>query len=233
MTIHRPGVPEDLPPGEALWARWALLAAVDATTEDERRGSGYRTGLWIDDEGLHHDDSGCTWWTLSRMGQGRFVLYGEDESSGVKWHEPPIDMLAGAPEWLPYEELRDRLQGDELGCVYWYENGAWARAPYPEDLDDDGLDCGLTGFVDREQVLGVLSDRVDATTGGPGADVLLADAEAHRLDPALLLDRLLPSHPEEPLDLPAVARALALADLGPGTPDPTGPVVALPIGGTK
>ncbi|MFD8639407.1 hypothetical protein ACFV14_03760 [Streptomyces zaomyceticus] len=214
MTIHRPGKPGDLPPGEALWARWALLAAVAATTEQEQRASGYRTGLWIDDEGLHHDDSGCTWWTMSRMGEGRFVLYGEDESSGVKWHKPAIDMLAGGPDWLPYEELHDRLQGYELGCVYWYENGAWARAPYPGDLADDGLDCGMSDFVDRTQALGELSHHLDEALGGPDADDLLTAAEEHRLEPGLLLERLLPVDPDQkPRDLPAVARALALAGL--------------------
>ncbi|MFH9725811.1 hypothetical protein ACH4M4_23025 [Streptomyces sp. NPDC017254] len=214
MTIHRPGTPADLPSGEALWARWALLAAIGATTAEEQRTSGYRTGRWIDGEGLHYDDCGCTWWTMSRMGEGRFVLYGEDESSGVKWHEPPIDMLAGGPDWLPYDELRDRLQGNELGCVYWYENGVWSRAPYPGDLDDDGLDCGMSGFVDRSQVRGELSDHLDDALGGPDADSLLAAAEAHRLDPELLLERLLPVDPDhEPRDLPAVARALALAGL--------------------
>ncbi|MFB7591029.1 hypothetical protein [Streptomyces sp. NPDC056169] len=214
MTIHRPGLPEDLPAGEALWARWALLAAMSATTADEQRPSGYRTGLWIDDEGLHHDDSGCTWWTMSRMGEGRFVLYGEDEASEVKWHEPPIDMLAGGPDWLPYDELHDRLKGYELGCVYWYENGTWARAPYPDDLGDDGLDCGLSELVGRDQALRGLSEYLDGTTAGPSADTLLAEAEAHRLDPDLLLGRLRPTNPDhEPLDLPAVARALALAGL--------------------
>ncbi|MFF5788955.1 hypothetical protein ACFY8P_28795 [Streptomyces sp. NPDC012693] len=214
MTIHRPGLPEDLPSGEALWARWALLAAVGATTGEENRGSGYRTGRWIDAQGLHWDDSGCTWWVMSRMGEGRFVLYGEDESSGVKWHEPPIDMLAGGPDWLPYDELRDRLEGYELGCVYWYENGTWARAPYPDGLRDDGLDCGMSGFVERSEVLAELSEYLDATTGGPDAERLLADAEAHRLEPGLLLERLRPADSGgEPLDPPAVARALALAGL--------------------
>ncbi|MGW3559769.1 hypothetical protein ACWDNT_20765 [Streptomyces sp. NPDC000963] len=213
MTIHRPGLPEDLPPGEALWGRWALLAAIGATTAEEERASGYRTGLRVDAEGLHHDDSGCTWWTMSRMGEGRFVLYGEDESSGVKWHGTPIDVLAGGPDWLPYDELRDRIEGDELGCVYWYEDGAWARAPYPDDLRDDGLDCGMGGFADREQVLGELSDHVDGTDGdGADAAGFLADAEARRLRPDPFLARLRPArHDEGPLDLPAVARALALA----------------------
>lgn len=32
-------------------------------------------------------------------GAGRYVLFGEDESSDCTWHEPPADMLAGAPAW--------------------------------------------------------------------------------------------------------------------------------------
>ncbi|MER6994524.1 hypothetical protein [Streptomyces sp. NPDC000410] len=142
--LHRPGRPEDLPPADLLWARWAVLAAV--TADPEEVDSRHRHGYWHDAEGLHLDDSGCTWWTLTRVaGDGsRAVLYGEDESSGVKWHEPAIDVLAGAPAWLPHEELRKLVESDELGCVYWYENGAWARAAYPDGLDDDGLDCGMS-----------------------------------------------------------------------------------------
>lgn len=229
MTMHRPGLPEDLPPAELLWARWALVAVLEATTEAEGRGV-HRTGHWIDGERLRLDDCGCTWWALARMGEGRYVLYGEDESSGVKWHEPAIDMLAQGPEWLPYDTLRDLLQGYELGCVYWYENGAWARAPYPADLDDDGLDCGISRFVVREEVLRLLRDAdVDCVCApAPGSDPdpdrdlvsgprpapadLLAAAEEHRLAPEAL----------EPLaagctcgnrDLAAMRRALHLSGL--------------------
>ncbi|MEU8991755.1 hypothetical protein AB0C98_36210 [Streptomyces sp. NPDC048558] len=213
MTVHRPGLPEDLPPGEVLWARWALLAAVKATTEQEETPSVHRVGHWIDEAGLHWDDCGCTWWIMSRMGEGRFVLYGEDESSGVKWHEPPIDMLAGGPDWLPYEELRDRLEGYELGCVYWYENGAWSRAPYPDSLEDDGLDCGMSDFVDRASLLRELKLHFDDTTAGPSADSFLADAEAYGLDARLLLEHVRTHRDGDPVDPPAVARALDRAGI--------------------
>lgn len=207
MTIHRPGVPEDLPAAEILWARWALLAAVAATSADESK-TGHRTGIWLDAEGLHLDDCGCTWWTMSRMGDGRFVLYGEDEASGVKFHEPRIDMLAGAPDWLPFEELHDRLEGYELGCVYWYEGGVWARAFYPDDLRDDGLDCGMSRFVDREDVLGELRLYLIEGDHGPSAHHLLSDAEVYRLEARVLLDRL---RAVGPTDLDAVTRTIAAA----------------------
>ncbi|KMO97045.1 hypothetical protein [Streptomyces roseus] len=210
MTIHRPGRPADLPPAELLWARWAFVAVLEATTEAETHGV-HRTGHWIDGGRLHLDDCGSTWWTLARVGQGRFVLYGEDESSQVKWHKPAIDMLAQAPDWLPHEKLRALLEGWELGCVYWYENGAWARAPYPEGLGDDGLDCGMDRFVERREVLGLLADH------GPGAPQLLEDAEAYRLRPEAL-DALVAAggddhDRDEDWDLPAMHRALGMAGL--------------------
>ncbi|MFJ5234348.1 hypothetical protein ACIQBJ_31145 [Kitasatospora sp. NPDC088391] len=211
MTIHRPGLPEDLPPAEVLWGRWALLAALGATTAEEENPPRYRTGRWLDGAGLHWDDCGCTWWVLSPCGPGRFVLYGEDEASEVKWHEPRIDMLAGAPAWLPYPEIEDRLEGLEVGCVYWYENGAWARAPYPDGLADDGLDCGVSCFVERPEVLGELAEHL---ADGADPDLLLAAAEAHRLDPDLLLAALSPTTPDgDPLDRPALLGVLARAGL--------------------
>ncbi|MEU9865697.1 hypothetical protein AB0D99_32985 [Streptomyces sp. NPDC047971] len=210
MTIQRPGLPGDLPSPELLWARWALVAVLGATTEAEER-KGYRTGCWIDEEGLHLDDCGCTWWTFSRVGEGRYVLFGEDESSGVKWHRTPIDMLAGGPDWLPYEELRDRLEGNELGCVYWFENGAWDRAPYPDDLDDDGLDCGMSRFVDRADALGLLADHVRHDVDG-AAGTLMDHAEGYRLTPELLESFARPEDGSAP-DLPAMVRALRRAEL--------------------
>ncbi|MCJ1676488.1 hypothetical protein MTF65_03805 [Streptomyces sp. APSN-46.1] len=219
MTIHRPGLPGDLPAAEVLWARWALVAALEATTEAEGHGI-HRTGHWIDVAGLHLDDSGCTWWTMSRLGEGRYVLYGEDESSGVKWHEPAIDMLAQGPDWLPYETLRGLLEGWELGCVYWYENGAWARAPYPEGLGDDGLDCGMSRFVEREEALTM----VTAVDHGPHpvddrtAAALLEAAENYRLA-ADTLESLVSDFgggEECDRDLPAMQRALHLAGLTAG-----------------
>ncbi|MDG5807643.1 hypothetical protein P9869_34310 [Streptomyces ossamyceticus] len=211
MTINRPGLPGDLPPADVLWARWSLVAVLEATTADEGEGH-HRTGTWVDDEGLHLDDSGCTWWTFEQRGEGRYVLYGEDESSGVKWHEPQVDMLADAPDWLPHESLQDLLKGWQLGCVYWYENGAWARAPYPATLHDDGLDCGMSRFVDRKDVLRTIADEDHGALPAHDAETLLTHAETHRLTTDLLMSLV-----DEPdwreLDRPAMTRALKRAGL--------------------
>ncbi|MET9361776.1 hypothetical protein ABZX93_12755 [Streptomyces sp. NPDC006632] len=215
MTIHRPGLPGDLPEAALLWARWGLLAVLEASAEEEELAFVHRTGNWIDDGGLHLDDCGSTCWTLARLGEGRFVLYGEDESSGVKWHKPPIDMLSGAPDWLPFDTLHDLIEGYELGCVYWYENGAWARAPYPESLDDDGLDCGMSRFVDRSDVL----DALDLGQDGPLDPAAVVDrAERHDLT-AELLESLVAGSEYDHWDLPAMLRALHRTGLtGLGVP---------------
>ncbi|MFJ5135924.1 hypothetical protein [Streptomyces sp. NPDC088707] len=214
MAIDRPGRPEDLPAAEVLWARWALAAVLEATAEAEARG-GRRSGTWIDGQGLHLDDRGCTWWTFQQVGEGRYLLYGEDESSAVKWHEPPIDMLAQGPDWLPYDRLRRLLEGWELGCVYWYENGAWARAPYPDELDDDGLDCGMSRFAVREEAL---RDLIASERGLPRgrADGLLAAAEARSLTSAQVrevLDAAAAGDEYVPADREAMLRSLELAAL--------------------
>jgi hypothetical protein len=211
MTINRPGLPGDLPPAEVLWARRALIAVLEATAQREREVR-HRTGTWVDGEGLHLDDSGCTWWGFSPCGEGRYVLFGEDESSDVTWHEPPVDMLAGAPDWLPHGQLQDLLSGYELGCVYWYENGAWARAAYPGTLNDDGLDCGMSRFADRTDVLRTIADEDHGATSARAADDLLAHAENHRLTPELLMS-LTAGPGRRQRDRPAMTRALERAGL--------------------
>ncbi|MFF1415404.1 hypothetical protein ACFVX6_37485 [Streptomyces sp. NPDC058289] len=216
MTVHRPGLPQDLPAPEVLWARWSAVAVLEATTEAEQKPPVHRTGCWIDDRGLHLDDCGCTWWTLKPLGGDRFVLFGEDESSGVKWHEPPVDMLAGAPDWIPHDELRELIAGNELGCVYWSENGSWARAPYPADLDDDGLDCGLSRFVNEGELLRELDG--GAVLGERRAE-LVRRAEWYELTPELL-ETLVRGSGGEPADLPAMLRALRRSGVSHGSPQP-------------
>ncbi|MEU3503103.1 hypothetical protein ABZ726_20880 [Streptomyces hundungensis] len=228
--MHRPGLPGDLPGPKTLWARWGLLAVLEASTENEELPFVHRTGTWIDGGGLHFDDCGCTAWTLTDMGEGRFVLYGEDESSDVKWHKPPIDMLAGAPDWLPFARLRDLIEGYELGCVYWYENGAWSRAPYPEGLDDDGLDCGMSRFVDRGDVLGALDlgeDGESGQDGEGGPQDVLDRAERYELTPQLV-ESLVARSEYDHWGLPAMLRALSLTGLAGDAPGDAGSGARVP-----
>lgn len=129
---------------------------------------------------------GSTWTTPAVRGgaslsgaRGRYASSSAKTSRGdVKWHQPPVDILAGAPDWLPHEQLRDLLLGCELGRVYWYENGTWARAPYPATLGDDGLDCGMSRFTDRDEVLSVIADEHHAAASAHDAEA--PDLPRHR-----------------------------------------------------
>jgi hypothetical protein len=179
--LHRPGRPEDLPDARLLWARWAAVAVATYDRDEEREPQQHRSGYWIDDDGLHWDDCGCTWWVLKWFGDGRAVLVGEDESSRVKWYEPAIDLLAGAPEWLPRRYLQDLIDDYMVGCIYWFDEGAWHRAHYPDDLADDGLDCGISALTTRAGAVGEIAERLEfdnTDTGMPElCDQLLDDAE--------------------------------------------------------
>lgn len=149
------------------------------------------------------------------MGSGRFVLLGEDEASEVKWHQPPVDMLTGAPDWLPHKHIRWLIDGCELGCVYWCENDTWSRAPYPDSLGDDGLECGMSQVIIRAEALSELSGYGLGTGTVPDADTLLTHAKRRQLTPDLLL-RITDS-PERDWDPPAMIRALHRTGLNAST----------------
>ncbi|GES34024.1 hypothetical protein AB0G60_31100 [Streptomyces angustmyceticus] len=137
--MHRPSVPEDLDHPERLWARAATLAVVAAAVDDWDEFSWGGQGLqcW--------NDGGSYWWRLKMFEDGRALLCGQD-SDGSHTHSGgrQIDFLAGGPAWLPWERLREDAEGNLFGFVYWWQDGAWARAPYPEKLPDDGLEMSMS-----------------------------------------------------------------------------------------
>ncbi|MEV4706858.1 hypothetical protein [Actinoplanes sp. NPDC049316] len=123
-------VAPDLPPPGRMWQRWATLsAALTAIGVDD---------TWtVGEPGAHHDDGGGNWAHLTLVEGGRAVLYGFDhEYSATLEAEPPIDLLADAPAWLPWETLVDHAAQDQLGYALWYADGRWTRAAYPEGVDD-------------------------------------------------------------------------------------------------
>lgn len=103
----------DLPEPDLLWTRWALFATALTTL-------GYDDVYWCADDGAHHDDHGGNWSRLVRVDGGRAVLFGYDhEYSDTVDATPPIDLLAGAPAWLPWPELLRHVADDQLGYVHW------------------------------------------------------------------------------------------------------------------
>ncbi|MEU4727472.1 hypothetical protein [Streptomyces sp. NPDC023588] len=171
MRMHRPGRPEDLPEASVLWARWTAFAVAtwDAQEEKER----FRYGYWLDrgDGGsrLRYDDGACSRWTMTRADAGRAVLFGRDDSGTTGRYEPPIDLLAGAPDWVRHELRNDLPERGRVECVYWFEGGSWHRAPYPDDLADDGLDCGVGHLTSRAHAVDALCARFEFDDDCEGA----------------------------------------------------------------
>ncbi|GAA2496788.1 hypothetical protein [Winogradskya humida] len=120
----------DLPEPAELWRRWATLAAALSAL-------GYADVWSVAKSGVHHDDGGGNWAHLAQLDGGRAVLYGYDhEYSATVDADPPVDLLAGAPSWLPWDELVAYASDDQLGYVLWHDDGQWHRVAYPESLDD-------------------------------------------------------------------------------------------------
>ncbi|TJZ56050.1 hypothetical protein FCH28_12395 [Streptomyces piniterrae] len=157
--MHRPSVPEDLDHPERLWARAATLAVVAAAVDDWDEFSWGGRGLecW--------NGGGSYWWRLKLFEDGRALLCGQD-SDGSYTHDAgrQIDFLAGGPEWLPWEQLRHDAEGNLFGFVYWWQDGAWARAPYPEKMPDDGLEMAMSWTAPGEAAIGRIVDDLVART---------------------------------------------------------------------
>ncbi|MGY4988254.1 hypothetical protein [Streptomyces nigrescens] len=189
--MHRPSVPEDLDHPERLWARAATLAVVAAAVDDGDEFSWSDQGLQCWNVG------GSYWWRLKMFEDGRALLCGQD-SDGSHTHSGgrQIDFLDGGPEWLPWEELREDAAGNLFGFVYWWQDGAWARAPYPEKMPDDGLETAMSWVASGDDAIREIAEdlaartetEVDAMTA---VRAFLAAAEARTVgaqDIATLLD---------------------------------------------
>ncbi|MFI0150603.1 hypothetical protein [Streptomyces lydicus] len=157
--MYRPSVPGDLDRPERVWARAATLAVVAAAMDDGDEFSWGEQGLecW--------NGGGSYWWRLKLFEGGRALLCGQD-SDGSYTHDGDrqIDFLAGGPEWLPWERLRHDADGNLFGFVYWWQDGAWARAPYPEKLPDDGLEMALSWAAPGEDAVRRIIDDLVALT---------------------------------------------------------------------
>ncbi|PDP85428.1 hypothetical protein CQJ94_21860 [Glycomyces fuscus] len=168
--FHSPGRPEDLPHPEVLWSLGALKVALCAGV-----GSPWSERRRIADDGvLLVGDGGGEWWRLARVEGGRYLLAGWDGACDTdNPFLPPANPYADAPEWLPWEWIA-RLEGEEpIGFVYWWEDGAWARSPYHDQVGEDGLGMRLSAFVSPEEAALDLVDLVNevvSVTGEQGPD---------------------------------------------------------------
>ncbi|BBH64087.1 hypothetical protein ACTI_07720 [Actinoplanes sp. OR16] len=190
----------DLPAPGLLWTRWATLGA--ALT-----GLGH-AGVWsIDDRGAALDDRDTGWARFALLDGRRAVLYG---SSSTSPSADQLDLLTGAPDWLPWDDLTPLT----LGFVIWHENGRWSRVRY-----HDGL---LDGMTDLLQPLLTADNTITAllAAAGPGgsreaASRLLALAVRAELTPDGLRELL-----GDAVDTGAALAVATRAGLVPGSSAP-------------
>ncbi|MEU8813707.1 hypothetical protein [Actinoplanes sp. NPDC048796] len=205
----------DLPAPGLLWTRWATLAA-------GLTGIGYDDVWFVDGRGAHHDDHGGSWARLALLDGARAVLFGYDrDHSGTADADPPIDLLTGAPDWLPWDDLTALAETDALGFVVWHAEGRWSRTRYRDGVGD-GLVQTVGAVLSNENTLTELAEIV-AEWGrhelrtpaerddvrAAGEDLLSAAVRGQVTGPAF--ERLLGRLTEPTLDL---AAALACADRG-------------------
>lgn len=218
MHIHHPGRPEDLPQPEELWSRWGLAAVLTASVKREAMGLG-RSGWWVDGDALRADDGGTSWWVLRRSGPGRFFLCGEDESGDVIGFEPPVDLFAGAPGWLSSADVEASVGPLEIGCLYWWEDDRWDRAPYSAELDDDGVDFGLSGVLSARNLLSALDWEEIPELAGTVQELAQAASERKlTVDQVEIISAHATAAGGPALDLPAAQRALRATGLDGSPP---------------
>ncbi|WP_116246461.1 hypothetical protein [Nocardiopsis sp. FIRDI 009] len=185
MPFHHPGRPDDLPPPHLLWARAATMAALAAL--------GCRTPLALDGRILFYDDGGGNTWRLTWVEGNRAVLVGYDHecSDTLELLPDSLDLLRGAPDWLPWEWVGGLEAAEQAAFVYWWD-GAWGRTPYPDDLEDDGLAILLKDLASTDEAVNALTRHLrggrssEATPGAVRAAVrrVLLGAESGAVDRA-------------------------------------------------
>ena len=144
----------DLPAPGLLWTRWATLAAA-------MTGIGYADVWFVDERGAHLDDHGGSWARLALLDGARAVLFGYDrDHSGTSTAEPPVDLLTGAPGWLPWDDLTALADADRLGFVVWHAEGRWSRVRYPDGIGD-GLVQTAGAVLSNENTLRELGEIVE------------------------------------------------------------------------
>ncbi len=214
----------DLPTPGLLWTRWVALAA-------SLTGIGYADVWYVDDRGAHHDDHGGTWARLALLDGARAVLFGHDrDHRATVAADPPIDLLTGAPDWLPWDDLTELAETDRLGFVVWHEYGRWSRTRYRESVAD-GLVTTVGAVLSNENALAELAGIVtewgghDLRTPAERDDVraagerLLASAVRGQVT-AADLERLLGRLAEPALNVDAALGAAARGGIVAGSRPP-------------
>ncbi|GAA1467736.1 hypothetical protein NE857_30970 [Nocardiopsis exhalans] len=159
MPFHEPGHPDDLTHPSVIWA----LAVFHMTFERGTVANGWNHEHWVRDSELQVIDGGGRWWRMVRIEGGRYLIVGWERSSGTLYEDDQacLDLLAGAPDWIPWEWAQRVDDETPFGFAYWWDGRRWGRAGYPDQVDSDGLDVQLGGYVSAESHLAFLVERLE------------------------------------------------------------------------
>ncbi|MEV6298935.1 hypothetical protein AB0M02_05945 [Actinoplanes sp. NPDC051861] len=153
----------DLPAPGLLWTRWATLST--ALT-----GIGHADVWSIDDQGARLkerariEERDRSWARFALLDGRRAVLYGRNEEhSAALRDDAPVDLLTGAPDWLPWTDLTPLAEADRLSFVIWHESGRWSRVRYRDGVTD-GMTTLLAPLLSAENTFAALTGVVT----GPG-----------------------------------------------------------------
>jgi hypothetical protein len=214
----------DLPAPGLLWTRWATLAATLS-------GIGFADVWFVDDRGAHRDDHGGSWARFALLDGARAVLYGYDrDHSATAAADPPLDLLTGAPDWLPWDDLTAPAEDDRLGFVVWHDQGRWSRARYRDGLAD-GLVPTVGPVLSNENTLRELAEIIEEwgrhTLRTPAERDDVREAAERLLSAAVrgevtggAFERLLGRLSAPPLDLRAALFAAGRGGITAGTRPP-------------
>ncbi|MFD0267818.1 hypothetical protein ACFVGY_14690 [Streptomyces sp. NPDC127106] len=149
-TVHKPSRPEDLEHPDRIWARALTFFLLDASCGGETSGFSEK---WME------FSTGAGWWWVERFDGDRAMFAGgASRGNNTPADGRQIDLISGGPDWLPKELLREEAGRDGIGFLYWWEDDAWHRVPYPEELREDHLDVAAPWLNSEEEFHGQAED---------------------------------------------------------------------------
>ena len=203
---------EPLPLPHELWARASTLAVV-------HRAAGIADAWPVDEDGVRYDDGGGNDALLVPLPAGRLVVAGFDhEYSETVDADPPIDLLAGGPAWLPWDLLVPRQERDELGLCHWWDGERWFDGRPAGRDEPDGAAMVLRDLASDEATIRAARSVLGAGRDEPddGLRALLGAAAGGVVAPEHV--DALPGTADDAEGALAVARACGIT---PGAPRPS------------
>ncbi|MFC4909315.1 hypothetical protein [Actinomadura gamaensis] len=212
---------------EELWNEAAAHALLGAALPDQAIITFEEDG-----GGLRRREFGCGSWGVAWVEGGRAVTFGYDLDHSIARHQlPPVDLLAGAPDWFPWDYVHAAQEEMHLvSWVYWWDGRQWARAEYPGEMDggpDSGNEWSFESYADGAE---------DWDAAREPYEALVAAVEARTVDAAVIEALYVPLEedvrPADPAatveDVLALARRLGVTpgsarpELPAGSGEPAG-----------